>query len=169
MSSVKTAVTAIVIQFKANTPVSETPTATAPSGLVDFTELSGVSFVRPTLDKAAVTTLNRSTKAAAATYIKVGIDFVSGSGTQFGIDPTGRTRTLGFVRQHVYYPLGFGLDFALTIVDSARAIFHRQVLSSGLLQFRDSDGPVAVDIPEDRAAGWGRFDVQTPFWMTDTV
>ena len=161
MSSVQTAVTAIVTQFNANCPIA--------SALRDTTEIGGPAFTRPTFNKAAVTNLNRATKLADAVWVRLGIDFVNGSATPQGIAPTSPTRTIGFVRQHIFYPAGFGSDFVLSVVDTSRSIFHRQTLSSGLLQFRDADAPVAIELPEDMSAGWARFDVQTAFWMTETV
>ena len=161
-SSVETEYVQIVTLWRANCPVAAARRC--------FTDLGGPTFDRPQIPSpASITTSNRETKLAGAVWIRLQIDGIAGSAYQMGIDPACKTRRIGSVTQHLYYPLGYGLDFVLPLVDSARAIFHRESLSSGLIQFRDAEAPLMVEIPADTSAGWGRFDLENTYWVSEAI
>lgn len=159
MSQIDAAYTAIVTYWRANCPVVTARRC--------FTDLGGPPFDRPTI--GTITNAGRVAECAALVWIRLGIDGIGASTRPLGIDPACKTRSTGVVTQFVYYPLGYGLDFVLPIVDTARAVFHRQSLASGLVQMRDAWAPEHVELPDDRSGGWGRIDCQNPFWITETV
>jgi len=162
MSSVATEYGAIVAYWNANCPVVAARRC--------YTELGGKPFDRPQIPSVgSLTSANRLTVLGAAVWIWLQIDGVPRSARPQGIAPACPQRRIGAITQSIYYPLGFGLDFVLTKVDTARTVFHRVNLSSGLIQCRDTDGPDWISMPEDVAAGWGRVDVTTPYWVTEVV
>ena len=91
------------------------------------------------------------------------------SGRKMGINTGAHTERLGLITQQIFFPTGFGLDFVLPIVDNAREVFHRQTLSSGLIVCRDTDAPFQVFSPPEAEAGWGQFNVTTPYYLREQV
>lgn len=160
MSSVATEREAILTRWIANCPVA--------ASRRDYSALGGKPFDRPQVPSiASITSSNRETVMGGLVWIRLAIDGVPRSARPQGIAPDCPQRRVGIVTQHIYYPLGWGEDFVRTKIDLARAVFHRQSLSSGLIQFRDSDAPDWIEMPEDLRAGWGRVDCATPYWVTE--
>lgn len=164
MSSVDTEYTAILTRWHAQLP------ATLPSARRDYTLLGGPPFNRPQLPSpGSITTANRTTQLQSAMWIRLDVTGIRSGARPIGIDPTCKSRRVGIATQILYYPLGYGLDWVLPVVDTLRAIFHRQSLSSGLVQFRDAEAPDWVSLPDDMAAGWGRVDLANSYWVTEVV
>lgn len=162
MSSVDTEYTAIVTYWRANCPVA--------AARRDFSALGGPMFDRPKVDWSAITNANRLATLQALIWIRLGIQGAAGSGRPLGIDPNSKSHRIGLITQQVFFPVvkeGAGLDFVLPIVDTARAVFHRVSLSSGLVLCRDTDAPVRIHNPENTEAGWGQFNVVTPYWLRE--
>jgi len=159
-SQVDNEYTAIVTHWRANCPVIESRRC--------YTDLGGPPFNRPQVP--TFTSLTRASVLAGVVWVSLSIIGVRGSARPQGISPTSQGHRLGLVSQSVHFPLGFGLDFVLPIVDDAREVFHRQTLtlSAGHLYFRDSDQPVRGDLPEQAESGWGHFNVVTPYWVRET-
>lgn len=162
MSSAATEYGAIVAAWVASCPVA--------ANRRDYAALGGPLFDRPKIPSpGTLTASNRLSVLGGVVWIRLAIDGVPRSARPQGIAPASPQRRIGFVTQHIYYPLGFGLDFALAKVDLARAVFHRQNLSSGLVQFRDAEAPDWIEMPEDVKAGWGRVDCANAYWVTEVV
>lgn len=159
MSSIDTGFTALVTRWRATCPVAENRRC--------YTELGGPTFNRPQV--GAITNATRFAVAQAAVWIQLAIRPIGGTARPQGIAPDCPTRWVGVVTQMVHYPLGFGLDFVLPLIDTARTIFHRQSLSSGLVQCRDAGAPEWVELDTNTLAGWGRYDIDNEFWMTEAV
>lgn len=153
---------AIVAHWQTNCPVVDARRA--------YTDLGGPAFNRPVIPAAeTIATGTVDATLSALVWIRLSLTGVSRSGRPMGIDPNSQTHREGLAVQQVFYPLGYGLKFVLAKLDLARAVFHRETLSSGLVRFRDSDAPVAIDIPDNDAAGWGQFNITTPYWVRETV
>jgi len=164
LSSVDTEYTAILTRWHAQLPV------TLPAARRCYTDLGGGPFNRPQIPSvASITTGNRTATLQAAMWVRLNVSGIRSGARPLGIDPACKTRRIGIVTQVLYFPLGFGLDWVLPVVDQLRAIFHRQSLSSGLVQFRDAEAPDWVELPDDLAAGWGRVDCANAYWVTETV
>jgi hypothetical protein len=162
MSQIATAFEAIVTRWQAQTAI--------PAARRAFVHLGGKPFDRTALPSpTTITNLNRETVVDDAVWVAFDIRPINGTERQQGISPTCPTRWVGTVTRHVYYPLGYGLKFLLPILDDERAIFHRVSLSNGLVTFRDCAPPESIDFEEDRTAGWGRYDIDNPFWVTEVV
>lgn len=134
-----------------------------------YTDLGGPPFERPTFTAGSVTNANRKATMTGLMWCRFDIRPISGTERPQGISPDCPSRWVGVVTRSIYYPLGYGFDFLLTRLDLERAIFHRQSLASGVVQFRDCGAPEHVDLPDDRNAGWGRVDLDNEFWMTEAV
>jgi len=167
-SQVDTEYSAIVARWLTNCPVAEARRC--------YTQLGGSPFDRPQINTSTITNANRLTSLQALVWIQLSIQGFIRSGRQMGIDPNCQSHREAMVSQQVFYPEGFGLDFVLPIVDDCREIFHRVTLSSGLVQFRDSDAPMRVyeeDMrvigPRSREAGWGQINVNTPYYVREVV
>lgn len=160
--SMATAYGAIVTRWTGQTSFGATRRA--------YTDLGGPPFDRPQIPTpGSVANANRLSVMTALLWCRFDIRPVSGTERQQGVSPTCPTRWVGVVTRSIYYPLGYGFDFVLTRLDLERAIFHRQSLSGGLVQFRDCGAPEHIDLPDDRNAGWGRLDLDNEFWITETV
>lgn len=160
--SLATAYGAIVTRWTGQTSFGATRRA--------YTDLGGPPFDRPQIPSAgSVTNANRLSVMTGVMWCRFDIRAIAGSERPQGIDPSCPTRFVGMVTRSIYYPLGYGFDFVLTRLDLERAIFHRQSLSSGLVQFRDCGAPEQIDLPDDRKAGWGRVDLDNEFWLTEVV
>jgi hypothetical protein len=161
-SSVDAEYTAIVTQWRANCPVVEARRC--------YTQLGGPPFNRPQISLTAITNSNRSATCAALVWVALSITGSPRSGRQICLDPTtGHTHREGNVYQQIFFPDGFGLDFVLPIVDTARGVFHRDSLASGVVRFRDSDAPIRIHTPEFAEAGWGQFNVVTPYYVREVI
>lgn len=153
---------AIVAYWRTNCPVVEARRC--------YTAVGGPPFNRPQIPSASsITTGNRLATMSALVWISLGIVGVPRSGRKMGINASSHTERFGLIVQSVYYPTGYGLDFVLPLVDDAREVFHRQTLSSGLIVCRDSDAPFQVAMPPEAEAGWGMFNVTTPYYLREQV
>ena len=161
-STVATEYAAIVAYWRTNCPVVEARRC--------YTHLSGAKFNRPQIPTPeAITTANRFATLQALVWVALQIIGVPRSGRKMGIQTNSHTERLGLISQSVFYPTGYGLDFVTPLLDDAREVFHRVTLSSGLIVCRDSDPPFQVQQPDESAAGWGQFNVTTPYYLREQV
>lgn len=142
---------AIFAYWRANAPV---PQARRDESDWNAPTTDGKPFNPPALDTAA---------PANSIWIRFVQRAVPRSGRPFAIGGSAPTYRQGLVIFQVFYPRGYGEEFAAAAIASCWSMFHRRLLlASPQIQFRDSQPPERIP-PEPSSAEWMQVNVTTPY------